>query len=313
MTFQQLIFALEVANCVSISKAAEKLYTHQSNVSTAIKQLEEELGIRIFSRTKKGVTTTVQGEEFLSYAKEIINQKSFLEKRYAVRNSKQLRRFTISVMRAYFLVEFIRRMYTELYSGETENSYFRLVKHPFNRVLEDVASNRAEMGIVFIQSSKQNRLEKLANLKKLDYVKLGESRMNIVVREGHPILGEKSLRNITKYPYVVSEEEENFNRLFDEPSDAVFKFFKDPPAHVISTNDSMASEEIVATTDAFHISSMPHQYADRYPCVSIPLAGKEAELAFYYVMRKSYTPSTVAEGFIRELEHIFLESQFTTR
>ena len=58
MTFQQLSFVVEVANCESINKAAERLYTSQSNVSNSIKALEEELGIQIFLRTKKGVSVT---------------------------------------------------------------------------------------------------------------------------------------------------------------------------------------------------------------------------------------------------------------
>ena len=77
MTFQQLSFVVEVANCESINKAAERLYTSQSNVSNSIKALEEELGIQIFLRTKKGVSVTEEGREFLSYANEIIDKKIF--------------------------------------------------------------------------------------------------------------------------------------------------------------------------------------------------------------------------------------------
>ena len=69
MTFQQLSFVVEVARCESINKAAEQLYTSQSNVSNSIKSLEEELGIQIFLRTKKGVSVTAEGREFLSYAR----------------------------------------------------------------------------------------------------------------------------------------------------------------------------------------------------------------------------------------------------
>ena len=83
MTFQQLSFVVEVANCESINKAAERLYTSQSNVSNSIKALEEELGIQIFLRTKKGVSVTEEGREFLSYANEIIDKKIFVEDLYA--------------------------------------------------------------------------------------------------------------------------------------------------------------------------------------------------------------------------------------
>ena len=72
MSLQQLSFVVEVANCGSINKAADRLYTHQSNVSLVIKQLEEEFGIQIFTRTKKGTLITKEGEEFLVYAKEIL-------------------------------------------------------------------------------------------------------------------------------------------------------------------------------------------------------------------------------------------------
>ena len=68
MTFQQLTYALEVARCTSINKAADQLYTHQSNVSNVIKQLEDELGVQIFLRSKKGIVVTEEGREFLSYA-----------------------------------------------------------------------------------------------------------------------------------------------------------------------------------------------------------------------------------------------------
>ena len=90
MTFQQLSFVVEVANCESINKAAERLYTSQSNVSNSIKALEEELGIQIFLRTKKGVSVTEEGREFLSYANEIIDKKIFVEDLYAKSHFRKL-------------------------------------------------------------------------------------------------------------------------------------------------------------------------------------------------------------------------------
>ncbi|WP_298018438.1 LysR family transcriptional regulator [uncultured Dysosmobacter sp.] len=306
MTFQQLIFAVEVANCVSISKAAEKLYTHQSNVSTAIKQLEDEFGIQIFHRTKKGIQITASGEEFLTYAREILNQKSFLENIYAVRTIKQTNRFTLSSMRSFFLVEFARWIQDAEPSDPESNTYFRLVKHSFRHVLEDVASNRAEMGIVFVQKSMENKVKKLASVKNLSYHKLGESQLNLIIRSEHPIMNQK-LDDITKFTYVVSEEEENFNHLFDESANGVFKLFKEMPTHIISTNDSLACEEIVAETDAFHISSVPRRRTKRYRCISIPFGEEDAMVAFYYVLRKNYTLPPIAEGFIERLKDFFSE------
>lgn len=100
MTFQQLSFVVEVANCESINKAAERLYTSQSNVSNSIKALEEELGIQIFLRTKKGVSVTEEGREFLSYANEIIDKKIFVEDLYAKSHFRK-QYFSVSSMRSF--------------------------------------------------------------------------------------------------------------------------------------------------------------------------------------------------------------------
>lgn len=85
MTFLQLTFAVEVANSTSINKAAERLYTSQSNVSNSIKALEDELGIKIFDRTKKGISVTEPGREFLSYAREILDKMDFVEDHFIKR------------------------------------------------------------------------------------------------------------------------------------------------------------------------------------------------------------------------------------
>ena len=45
MTFQQLTYVVEISKCGSINKAAHKLFLSQSGISTAVRELEEELGI----------------------------------------------------------------------------------------------------------------------------------------------------------------------------------------------------------------------------------------------------------------------------
>lgn len=102
MTFQQLTYVVEVARCASINKAAERLYTHQSNVSSVLRQLEDELGIQIFRRSHKGVSLTDAGREFLAHAQELVEKKAFLESLYAVRGQRQPLRFQVSSMRSFF-------------------------------------------------------------------------------------------------------------------------------------------------------------------------------------------------------------------
>ena len=89
------------------------VYTSQSNVSNSIKALEEELGIQIFLRTKKGVSVTEEGREFLSYANEIIDKKIFVEDLYAKSHFRK-QYFSVSSMRSFFLSTPITRLWPQI-------------------------------------------------------------------------------------------------------------------------------------------------------------------------------------------------------
>lgn len=102
MNLLHLKYAVEVEKTRSISKAAKNLYMGQPNLSRAIKELEESLGITIFNRNSKGITLTAQGEEFMQYAKKIIAQVDEVEAIYrGEKNDKQ--KFSISVPRASYI------------------------------------------------------------------------------------------------------------------------------------------------------------------------------------------------------------------
>lgn len=66
MTLQQLVYLVTVADCGNITEAAEKLFISQSSLSSAIHNLEKEMGVTAFARSNKGVVVTREGEELLS-------------------------------------------------------------------------------------------------------------------------------------------------------------------------------------------------------------------------------------------------------
>lgn len=102
MNIQYLKYAIEVEKNKSISKAAKNLYMGQPNLSRAIKELEDSIGIVIFERTSKGITVTPNGEEFLQYAKRILSQIDELEEIYKTgKTDKQ--QFSACVPRAGYI------------------------------------------------------------------------------------------------------------------------------------------------------------------------------------------------------------------
>ena len=82
MRLDQLRYIVKVVECGSITEAAEQLFMSQPSLSAAIKQLEEEMGITIFNRSNRGVSLSVDGTEFLAYARQILEQTDLMIDRY---------------------------------------------------------------------------------------------------------------------------------------------------------------------------------------------------------------------------------------
>lgn len=144
MTFQQLTYVVEISKCGSINKAAQKLFLSQSGISTAVRELEEELGIQFFVRSNRGVEFTQEGKEFLSYAVSLLEQKQRIESLYGeARNSSAPVRFSVSTQRYPFTEDAFLRMLRRT----TDNRYvFSIREAGMDAVIDDVYDHRADIG-----------------------------------------------------------------------------------------------------------------------------------------------------------------------
>ena len=95
MTLQQLKYVITVAEKGTVSEAAKTLFISQPSLTNAIKELENELQIEIFIRTNKGVIVSNEGEEFLGYARQIIEQTQLLEDKY-INHKNHKQKFSVS-------------------------------------------------------------------------------------------------------------------------------------------------------------------------------------------------------------------------
>ena len=111
MTIQQCIYVLEIHNTGSFSEAARKLFVAQSSLSTSIKSLEDELGIKIFERSKNGAVLTVEGAEFVRYAAEIASKNDFVINRYKRASSGS--RLFVSTQHYDFIADAFARLVSD--------------------------------------------------------------------------------------------------------------------------------------------------------------------------------------------------------
>ena len=60
MTLQQMKYALTIAEQGSMNKAAEQLFISQPSLTSAVRELEKEIGIQVFVRSSRGVSVTAE-------------------------------------------------------------------------------------------------------------------------------------------------------------------------------------------------------------------------------------------------------------
>ena len=136
MTFQQLTYVVEISKCGSINKAAHKLFLSQSGISTAVRELEEELGIRFFVRSNRGVEFTPAGKEFLGYAVSLLEQKQRIERLYGeARTTAAPVHFSVSTQRYPFTED----AFLEMLRRAQDNRYqFTIKETGMDGVIDDV-------------------------------------------------------------------------------------------------------------------------------------------------------------------------------
>ncbi|MFA5561929.1 MAG: LysR family transcriptional regulator [Eubacteriales bacterium] len=204
MTLQQLKYIIQIVSCGSITEAARQLYMTQPSLSTAVKELEKELGIEIFHRTAKGIALSAEGREFLAYARQIIEQTELLEQRY--RGKKQSRRLcAISTQHYAFAVNAFVELLRELQVEEYE---FTLRETRTYEIIDDVRNLRSEVGILYFSDFNEKVLHKLLKENHLAFHPLFEARPHVFVSSRHPLADKAQvcLADLDEYPFLAFEQ-----------------------------------------------------------------------------------------------------------
>ena len=170
ISMQNMKYIVEIAKHHSISSAAKSLFVSQSTLSTAVREVEQQLGISIFKRNNRGIEVTFEGQDFLNHAKDIVEQSEYLERRYKHRKTLPMR-FSVSTQRLPFSVMSFIQIVEDL---ELRHYDIAIRECPTHEVIHDVASRRSELGILCINEHYLNTMQKL-----LDSSNLGLSLIHI--------------------------------------------------------------------------------------------------------------------------------------
>ena len=174
MTLQQLKYAITVAETGTITEAANKLYISQPSLTNAIHELEKEMNIIIFNRTNKGISISKEGEDFLGYARQVLEQAAILEDKYKGDNGGK-KKFCVSTQHYSFAVN----AFVDLIKKIGQDEYdFSLRETQTYEIIEDVAKMRSEIGILFLNDFNEKVITKILKSYDLELLENKEEVIN---------------------------------------------------------------------------------------------------------------------------------------
>ena len=207
MTLQQLRYAVCIANQKSMNKAAAELFITQPSLSSTIRDLEEEIGLTIFLRSNRGIVITPEGEEFLGYARQMLEQYRQMEERF-VKKEKFKKKFSVSMQHYTFAVQAFIHMAKEFGMDDYE---FAVHETKTYEVILNVKNQKSEVGILYLNDFNQKAMEKLLIDNDLEFIDLFRCGIYVYLWKGNPLaamdrIGFEDLKN---YPCLSFEQGNN--------------------------------------------------------------------------------------------------------
>ncbi|HIT89383.1 MAG TPA: LysR family transcriptional regulator [Candidatus Merdenecus merdavium] len=296
MTLQQLKYVIETVHCGSMNEAAKKLFISQPSLSNAIKELENELGIQIFLRTNKGTVLSVEGGEFLGYARQVIEQAALLEQRYF--NSKPApQNFSVSTQHYAFAVN----AFVSLMKAHGGDEYqYTLKESRTYEIIEDVKNLRSEIGILYLSSFNSKVIKKLIRENDLQFHLLFETKPYIFVSKDNPLAEKKEvyLEDLEDYPYLSFDQGEYNSFYFSEEILSTVTHKKD-----IKVSDRATLFNLLIGLDGYTISTgILSVDLNGTNIISIPLMVEET-MSVGWLSHKNITLSKLGALYIEALEH----------
>lgn len=214
MTLQQLKYVITVAETGTITEAAKKLYISQPSLTNAIHDLEKEMNVEIFHRTNKGIDISKEGEDFLGYARQVLEQAAILEDKYK-NGSGGKKQFCVSTQHYSFAVN----AFVDLIQQYGQEEYdFSLRETQTYEIIEDVAKMKSEIGILFLNGFNEKVLRKLMKANDLEFHPLFTARPHVFISRRHPLADHTIITNeeLEAYPYLSFEQGEHNSFYFSE-------------------------------------------------------------------------------------------------
>ena len=294
MTLRQLQYVLTVATKGSISEAAKTLFVSQPSLTSAVRDLEDEIGITLFNRTNRGTVVTSEGEEFLAYARQVVDQVDLLEQKYS--GKKRGRQdFCVSAQHYSFVVEAFVDVLRD-YGGDEYD--FRIRETQTYEIIEDVAKLRSQVGVLYLNRENEKVLRKTLQTHELLFTRLFVAKPHVFIGSKNPLANKEviTLRDLAPFPRLSYEQGEHNSFYFAEEIQSTLERKKN-----ILVRDRATLFNLLIGLNGYTICSGVISKALNNPdIVSRPLRVDDY-MEIGYITHKRVRPSRLGELFIQRL------------
>lgn len=294
MTLQQLRYVIKVAETGTITEAASQLYLSQPSLTNAIRELEKEMDLVIFQRTNKGIRPSREGEVFLGYARQVVEQAAVLEDRYK-RQEGGKTQFCVSTQHYSFAVN----AFVDLIKEYGQEEYdFRLRETQTYEIIEDVERMQSEIGLLFLNDFNEMVIGKILKAKDLEFHELFVAEPHVFISRNHPLAGKKVITNeeLEEYPYLSFEQGEHNSFYFSEEIFSASERKKN-----IRVRDRATLFNLLIGLNGYTVcSGVIDQKLNGEDIIAVPLAD-EGEMRIGYITHRKVLLSRVGESYLKAL------------
>ncbi len=294
MTLQQLKYAVAIADCGSMNEAAKQLYISQPSLSGVVKELENEVGSDLFFRTSRGIQITPEGEEFLGYARQVLDQYELLNERFIEKKVKK--KFSVSMQHYSFAV---KAFISVVRTFGAENYEFAAYETRTTEVIDNVKNFKSEIGVIYVNDFNEKVVRKLLHDNSLEFNPLFNCDTFVFLWKNHPLGKEKE---------IFMDELENYPCLsFDQGKDGSFFLAEEQLStynykQIIKANDRATMLNLMIGLNAYTLcSGIISQDLNGDSYVAIPLKDSK-KMTIGYISRRGTNISDIGKRYIDELE-----------
>ena len=294
MTLQQLRYITTVADTGTITEAAKKLYISQPSLTNAIHELEKEMGLTIFNRTNKGIFISREGEEFLGYARQVLEQTTILEDKYK-KNGGGKKQFCVSTQHYSFAVN----AFVDLVKKYGQEEYdFSLRETQTYKLIEDVAQMRSEIGILFLNDFNEKVIRKILKSSDLEFHLLFVAEPHVFISRQHPLAKKKeiTLEDLEDYPFLSFDQGSNNSFYFAEEVFSTYEYKQS-----IKANDRATMLNLMKGLNGYTLCSgiiCENLNGSEYCAVKL---STEETMTIGYLKRKGIPLSSIGKEYLKEI------------